>query len=156
MDSKRLFILLTLLLLVMCVLMDREDAFVLRPSRRKRRKCVRSKAESCSRRRSKKKIKADVIKPLDMNDAWKILVGVHFISLKTFCKSHYMGFHNHRQKTYRNQQKRRSLVARFSTLCFSLISFIHVDYCSLSFAACNLCIDEGIYSMFSQAFSSCR
>ena len=131
----------------MCVLIDQEEAFELRPPRRKRRRCVRRR-KRCSRRRSKRETKADVIKPLDMNDAWKILVGVQFISSKTFSKSHYMDFHNNRQKTYRNQQTRRSLVGRISELFFS-ISFIHVDNCSLSFATCSRCIDEGIYSMFS-------
>ena len=107
---------------------------MLRPPRRKRRKCVR-RLERCSRRRSKRETKADVIRPLDMNDARTILVGVQFISFKTFSKSHYMGFHNNRQKTYKNQQKRRSLVGRISDPFFS-ISFIHVDNCSLSFATC--------------------
>ena len=87
--TNRLVSLLTLLLLVVCVLMDQEEAFELRPPRRKRQICVRS-LERCSRRRSKRETKADIINPLDMNDAWTILIGVPFISSKTFSKSHYM------------------------------------------------------------------
>ena len=89
--------------------MDQGGAFD-RPRRRRRRRCVR-RFRRCSRRSSRRETKADVIKPLDMNDAWTILVGVQFISSKTISKSHYMGFHNHSPRTYRNKQKRRSLLA---------------------------------------------
>ena len=74
MNSKRLFILMTFLLLVMWVVMDQKEAFELRPPRRKRRRCVR-RLKRFSKRMSKRETKADVIKPLDLNDAWKILVG---------------------------------------------------------------------------------
>ena len=60
MDSRRLFILLTFLLLIICVLMDQGGAFD-RPTRRRRRSCSR-RLKRCSRRRSKSGIKADDIK----------------------------------------------------------------------------------------------
>ena len=73
MDSRRLFILLTLLLLVIYVLTEQGEAFV-RPPRKRSRRCFR-RFKRCSRRRSKRRTKANVMKPLYMNDVWTILVG---------------------------------------------------------------------------------
>ena len=79
MDSKRLFILLTIFTLIICVLMDQGGAFD-RPTRRRprSRSCSR-RLKGCSRRRSSSGIKAEDIRPIDINDVSTILVGVQFL-----------------------------------------------------------------------------
>ena len=79
MDLKRLFILLTLLLLVTCVLMDKGEGFV-RPKSKEME--MFQKDERCSRRMSESGTKADVITPLDINDMPTILVGYQYYNFQ--------------------------------------------------------------------------
>ena len=86
-DSKRLFILLTLLLLVICVQMDQVEAFIQRPPRRRKLKCSR-RVRTCSRRRGKSETNADeMMKPSDMKDVSTILVGDQFHKFQNLFKS---------------------------------------------------------------------
>ena len=84
MDSKRLFILLTFLLLIICALMDQGGGFD-RPERRRRRSCFR-RVKRCSRRRSNGGIKADDIKPIDINDQSTILVSDQYYNFQNHFK----------------------------------------------------------------------
>ena len=111
MDSKRLSILLALLLLVMCFLMDKEEAFELRPPRSKRRRCVR-RMKKCSRRRIKKGKKADAIKPLDMNHVSTILVGEQCYKFQKSLKS--LSF----QRTYRIKQTKDRIILNYLRTSF--------------------------------------
>ena len=140
MDSKHLFILLTFLLLLVCVLMDQDEAFELRPPRRRTRRCVR-RMKRCSRRRIRRGKKADVIKPLDMNIVSKILVGDQCYNFQSIFKKLSV-----REHSELNKQNRKSL-GRILEHRFS-ISFIHVGKRSLSFVSCYRCNDKGTYTVF--------
>ena len=85
MDSKRLFILLILLLLVICVLVDQGEAFALRPPRKRKRRCF-IRLKRCSKRRSRRGKKADVIKLSHVKDVSAILVGHQFYKFQNLSK----------------------------------------------------------------------
>ena len=84
MASKRLFILLTLLLLLICVLMENGEAFD-RPQKGRRRRFRR--VRRCSRRKNNCGTKVDDIKPLDMNHVSTILVCDQFYNIQYLLKS---------------------------------------------------------------------